>query len=111
MIDFKQIEQQIQNASRMAGIIGATETKNDADIMSICFSEIEGLSKTQDELKPLIDSLENYTERMVISLRYLKGYSCPWIAEKLNISRATAYNYLFRAKRNLAEKYPERIVL
>ncbi len=109
MVNFRQIERKIRDTERIVGIIRDRETKEDKNIIGICYSEIDELQRIQEELKPLIDSLGDYTERMVLTLRYLRGYSCPWIAEKMGICRASVYNHLNRGKRKLIERYPDRI--
>lgn len=108
MIDFKQMNEQIRNAGRIVGIIKA---ENDSDVMAVCLSETESLSQAQAELKPLIDSLDNYTERMAMILRYLKGYDFYRIADHLSITERTVFRYLKRAKIKLSEMYPDRIEL
>ncbi len=109
MVNFRQMEQQMQNTARIIGILDDKKTHDDAEIMGICFSEIEGLRKAKKELKPLIDSLENYNERMIMALRYLKGYDFYWIADHLSITERTVFRYLKRAKIKLSEMYPDRI--
>lgn len=111
MVNFRQLEQKIHDTGRIIGLIRDRNINNDKDIAWICYSEIDELQRTQEELKPLIDSLDDYTDRMVLSLRYLKGYSCIWIADKMLICRASVYYHINSGKQKLLEKYPDRIEL
>ena len=110
MVSFQKMGELIKTARSFAGIMNDEKISNDADIVKTLFPEIDKLYQAQKELKPLIESLDNYTERVVLSLRYLKGYGYPWIVEKVSMSRASVFNYLKSGKQKLIEKYPDRIM-
>lgn len=70
------------------------------------FDELEQM---QNELNPLIDTLDNADDKAVMRLRYIDGYSPEDIAEAINRTERSVYYYISRAEDTLARKYPDKI--
>lgn len=71
---------------------------------------IDELTAMREELKPLIDTLENIDLRVVMRLRYIKGYSPEKIADAVTLADRTIYRYLVRAENELCKKYPGKVI-
>lgn len=71
---------------------------------------INELTAMREELKPLIDTLENIDLRVVMRLRYIKGYSPEKIADAVTLADRTIYRYLVRAENELCKKYPGKVI-
>ena len=67
------------------------------------------LKAMQEELDPLIDTLEKADDRAVMRLRYIKGYSPEDIAEAIHRTDRSIYYYLSRAEDELARNYPDKV--
>ena len=111
MVNFHSMNNMIHTVNRMSKLMQAKKTRDDTDTIQICSSAVDDLRRMQDELRPMIEALDNYEQRMVLTLRYLKGYDYPWIADNMNVIDRTVYRYLRMAKDKLAELFPGQIEL
>ena len=71
---------------------------------------IAELEQMQEELRPLIDTLENTDLRASMRLRYLKGYKPEEIADAISLADRTIYRYLLRAENELCRRYPDKVI-
>ena len=109
MVDFHSMNKMIRTVNRISRLMQAKKTRNDTDTMQIYSSVVDDLRRMQDELRPMIEALEDHEQRMVLTLRYLKGYDYPWIADNMNINERTVFLYLRKAKDKLSDLFPELI--
>ncbi len=69
-------------------------------------ADLEGL---RSELSVMIDSLPDKDQRIILTLRYLKGYQPDVIAAGTHISVRNVFYIMKRAKNTLKELFPDRI--
>ena len=69
----------------------------------------EELEAMQDELGPLISTLDNADWIAAMRLRYIKRYSPEEIGNRNYRVERTIYRYLRRAEARLIEMYPDRV--
>ena len=67
---------------------------------------VDELERMRAELRPCINALDDPSERAVMRLRYMCGYSPEQIisSENLGLSRASVYRYLRSAEARIVEK-------
>lgn len=111
MVNFDSMNQMIRSTGRMSKLMETEATRNDTDTAEIISSVVDDLVRMQEELKPLIESLDNSEERLVITLKYLKGYDLPFIAEKMGLSERTVYRLIRNAKLKLIDMFPDAVTM
>lgn len=109
MVNFRTMNYLIRKVGRMSKLTEAKQTRNDEETMGIFSSVVDDLMKMQEELRPMMETLENPEERMIINLRYLKGHGYAWIADNMHINVRTVYLYLKNARMALIERFPDRV--
>ena len=109
MVSFRMMNKLIRSTGRLTKLMQSRKTRDDSEIMQICAIMVDDLRQMQDELKPMIEALDNYEQRMVLTLRYLKGYVYPLIADYMNIDVRTVYKYLKLGKEKMSELFPGMI--
>lgn len=72
---------------------------------------LDDLKKLRSELSVMIFTLPDKDQQMIMTLRYLKGYSPEIIASGTYTSRRTVFYVMKQAKQTLKEMYPDRIVI
>lgn len=70
---------------------------------------IEELEAMQNELAPLIDTLEDADWIAAMRLRYIMRYSPDEIGDRNYRVERTIYRYLRKAEARLIEMYPDRV--
>ena len=68
------------------------------------------LDQMREELKPLIDTIENEDLRAAMRLRYINGKRPEDIADAICLADRTIYRYLVRAENELCRRYPNKII-
>ena len=68
------------------------------------------LNMMQDELEPLINTLDNVDYIAAMRLRYLMRFKPEEIADKKHFTDRTIYRYLKRAEALLIEMHPEKVM-
>ena len=68
------------------------------------------LERMQEELRPLIDTLDNADLRAAMFLRYIKGCRPEQIADAISLADRTIYRYLVRAENELCRRYPDKVI-
>lgn len=109
MVSFRRMNKLIRSTGRMTKLMQARKARDDSDAMKIYAAMVDDLRRMQEELTPMIEALEDHEQRMILTLRYLKGYDYPWIADNMKSSERLVYRYLRTAKDKLFELYPGQI--
>lgn len=109
MVNFRTMNFLIRKVGRMSKQLEAKQTRNDTETMEIYSYMVDDLVRMQEELRPMMETLENPEERMIINLRYLKGHGYAWIAIHMNIDVRTVFLYLKAARMALIERFPNRV--
>ena len=109
MVSFRRMNKLIRSTGRMTKLMQSRKTRDDSETMKIYAAMVDDLRRMQDELKPMIEALEDHEQRMILTLRYLKGYDYPWIADNMKICERLVYRYLRRAKDILFKLYPGQV--
>ena len=103
--------------TRLTGMPRGGKQSNQVEEGAIKISELKEaygeilseLRMMQQELDPLISSLDNPDDRAVMRLRYIKGFSPEDIAEAIHRTPRSIYYYLARAEDQLARAYPDKV--
>lgn len=111
MVNFRSMNRMIRSAGRMSKLMTMKSTRYDPDTAEIISSAVDGLITMQEELKPMIETLDSSEQRMILNLRYLKGYNYPWIANRMNMSERNVYYLLKLARMALIERFPDAVEL
>ena len=109
MVNFHTINRQIQSIERMNKLMQRKGSQDDPDLRKIFISVVDDLRRTQEELKPMLEALEDQEQKLIMTLRFLKGYGFLRISEQLNVSERLVYLYMKKAKTNLMEMFPGKI--
>lgn len=80
-----------------------------AELKEVYKETLEELNRMRDILGPIIDGLEDATERAVMRLRYMKGYSAEEIADAVFMTDRMVYYILSRVEKRFERQYPEKI--
>ena len=67
------------------------------------------LHQMQEELIPLINTLEDARLSATMRLRYINGYSEIEIADSIYVADRTVRRYLMMAERELCNRYPDKV--
>ena len=111
MVNLTFLSQMTRSAERMTKLIRFEATGSDKDVSQICGETLDDIIRMQNDLKSMLTVLSSYEERMIMTLRFIKGYTVPQCAESMNISQRSAFYYLKRAKAKLTESFPDRITI
>lgn len=85
------------------GAIRLAELK---DAYKEAFDELE---RMRTALEPFIDSLDDYNDRAVMRLRYLKGYGTEKISDTIFMTERMVYYILSRSEKQLARRFPKQV--
>lgn len=86
---------------------GAIKISELKEALSETMAELEQM---REELKPLINTLDNVDLRVAMHLRYIKGCSPKDIAAAIPVADRTIYRYLVRAENELCHRYPDKVI-
>jgi len=86
------------------GAIKITELKEEYGAV------LDELERMREELKPMIDTLDDVNQRASMRMRYIRGHTMSAIADAICVKSRTVYRYLTKAENELCEKYPGKIV-
>jgi len=109
MVSFHRMNKLLHNAARISNQLHTRQVREDPDTIGICSDEIDQLRTMQEELKPMINSLGNYEEKMILTLRFIKGCSYEWIASSMNYTPRSVYYKLRNAKTALLGLFPGQV--
>jgi len=71
---------------------------------------INDLERMREELKPLIETIDNVDLRGAMYLRYIKGKRPEDIAIAVNLHERTVYRYIKHAESELCRRYPDKVI-
>ena len=71
---------------------------------------IRELQEMRDEIRPLIDKIEDVDIRTAMILRYINGHKPEDIADAVIMADRTIYRYLKRGEAELCERFPDKII-
>ena len=79
-----------------------------ADLKEVYNDTLTALETMREELSEMIETLPNFDERIIMKLKYIKGYTFEAISESIHMSHRNMFYHLKHAKTELSERYPDR---
>ncbi len=116
IINFAEMNRLIRSTDRVARAIQAAEdppgeknTVSAADLQEAYAEDLDKLKSLRNELSRMIMELPDKYQRIIIYLRYIKGYPPEAIAAGTHMSRRNVFYHLKLAKLALKNMFPDRI--
>ena len=113
----KKLSSATRITSKWTGLPHATDNHSQVETGAIELSEVEDayheileeLKTMREELKPLIQTLDNPDDIAVMRLRYIDGYDLCLIPLAIGLKERAMFYHLSSAERKLISSFPDKV--